>query len=112
MRAGRRYESMSRHAHAWCRKPFSANEGVSLTATSATNADGPTPIPPFSLDATVPAGRLLEQTAAAFEGMGMPLARRWAETLVAAVLDVPHRELDAYAGKTLRPEQQDRKSVV
>ncbi len=79
-----------------------------MTASSATNADGPPPIPPFSLDASVPAGRLLEQTTAAFEGRGMPLARRWAETLVAAVLDVPHRELDAHAGRKLGPEQRQR----
>src|SRR3712207_8542671 len=56
---------------------------------------GPTPSPLDSLDAFAPVGHLLEQTTAAFEGRGMPLARRWAETLVAAVLDVPHRELDA-----------------
>jgi release factor glutamine methyltransferase len=87
---------------------FPLPKGFSLTATSATNADGPTPIPRFSLDASVPAGRLLEQTTAAFEGMGMPLASRWAETLVAAVLDVPHRELGAHAGKTLGPEQRQR----
>jgi release factor glutamine methyltransferase len=46
----------------------------------------------------------VEETAAAFEGMGMPLARRWAETLVGAVLDVPHAELSANAGRTLGPE--------
>ncbi len=38
----------------------------------------------------------------------MPLARRWAETLVGAVLDVPHAELDAHAGRALSPEQQRR----
>jgi release factor glutamine methyltransferase len=37
--------------------------------------------------------------------MGMPLARRWAETLVSAVLDVPHAELDAHADRALDPEQ-------
>jgi release factor glutamine methyltransferase len=79
-----------------------------VTATFATNADGPTPIPPFLPDSSVPAGRLLEQTTAALEGMGMPLARRWAQTLLADVLDVPHRELDAHAGKTLNPEQRQR----
>jgi release factor glutamine methyltransferase len=79
-----------------------------LTGTSATDAAGPTRVPPFSLDASVPAGRLIEQTTTAFEGMGMPLARRWAETLVAAVLDLPHRELDAHAGQTLSPKQRQR----
>jgi release factor glutamine methyltransferase len=34
----------------------------------------------------------------------MPLARRWAETLVSASLDVPHTELYAHAGRTLSPE--------
>jgi release factor glutamine methyltransferase len=35
----------------------------------------------------------------------MPLARRWARALVAAVLDVPHAELEANAGRRLDPEQ-------
>ena len=61
-----------------------------------------------SLDASVPVGRLLKQTTAAFEAMGMPLAHRWAETLVAAVLDVPHGELQAQAERTLDPEQRRR----
>ncbi|MDQ4126904.1 MAG: peptide chain release factor N(5)-glutamine methyltransferase [Actinomycetota bacterium] len=47
----------------------------------------------------------MEQTTAAFEAMGMPLARRWAETLVSAVLEVPHMELGAHAGRKLSPEQ-------
>jgi len=38
----------------------------------------------------------------------MPLARRWAETLVAAVLDVPHKELHAHAGRILDPQQRRR----
>ncbi len=55
----------------------------------------------------------MEQTAAAFEGIEMPLARRWAETLVSASLDVPHSELDAFAGRTLSPEQRRRfKEIV
>jgi release factor glutamine methyltransferase len=40
--------------------------------------------------------------------MGMPLARRWAETLVSTVLDVPHAELDAHADRTLDAEQRRR----
>jgi len=36
--------------------------------------------------------------------MGMPLARRWAQTLVAAALDVPHAELGAHASRRLGPE--------
>jgi release factor glutamine methyltransferase len=79
-----------------------------LTATSATDAAGPTPVPLSSLDASAPAGRLIGQTTTAFESMGMPLARRWAKTLVAAVLDVPHRELDAHAGQRLSPKQRQR----
>jgi release factor glutamine methyltransferase len=63
---------------------------------------------PFSIDASAPVGRLLTQTTAAFESMGMPLARRWAESLVSASLDVPHPELDAYAGRTLSAEQRRR----
>jgi release factor glutamine methyltransferase len=69
---------------------------------------GPTPSPLDSLDAFAPVGHLLEQTAAAFEGRGMPLARRWAETLVAAILDVPHKELHAHAGRMLDPQQRRR----
>ncbi|MBD0357141.1 MAG: hypothetical protein ICV57_08190, partial [Rubrobacter sp.] len=69
---------------------------------------GPTPSPLDSLDAFAPVGHLLEQTAAVFEGRGMPLARRWAETLVAAVLDVPHKELHAHAGRILDPQQRRR----
>lgn len=60
------------------------------------------------LDTSAPAGRLLEQTTAAFEAMGMPLAHRWAQTLVAAVLDAPHAELGAHAGRKLDPEQRRR----
>jgi len=60
------------------------------------------------LDASAPVGRLLEGTIGAFEGMGMPLARRWAEALLAAVLDVPHTELGAHAGRTLDPAQRRR----
>jgi len=65
-------------------------------------------VPSSDIDVSAPVGRLLEETSAAFEGMGMPLARRWAETLVGAVLDVPHTELDAYSGRTLSAEQQRR----
>jgi release factor glutamine methyltransferase len=78
-----------------------------LTATSATDAR-PTPILPSSLDVSAPVGLLLEQTTAAFEAIGMPLARRWAKTLVATVLDVPHRELDARAAQMLSLEQRRR----
>ncbi len=66
---------------------------------------GPTRGPLVSLDASAPVGRLLEQTTAAFEAVEMPLARRWAETLVAAILDVPHEELKSHAGRKLDPEQ-------
>ena len=65
---------------------------------------GPTAVP-SSVDVTAPVGRLVEETAATFEGMGMPLARRWAETLVSAVLDVPHVELDVHVDRALDPEQ-------
>ncbi len=67
---------------------------------------------PSSVDVTAPVGRLVEETAATFEGMGMPLARRWAETLVSAVLDVPHAELDAHADRALDPEQRRRFAEV
>ena len=60
---------------------------------------------PGSLDASAPVGRLLEQTTVEFEAIRMSHARRWAETLIAAVLDVPHEELTAHAGRTLNPEQ-------
>jgi release factor glutamine methyltransferase len=63
---------------------------------------------PGSLDASAPVARLLEQTTMEFEAIRMPLARRWAETLIAAVLDVPHQELAAHAGRTLNPEQRRR----
>ncbi len=63
---------------------------------------------PGSLDASAPVGRLLEQTTVEFEAIRMSLARRWAETLIAAVLDVPHEELMAHAGRTLNPEQRRR----
>ena len=63
---------------------------------------------PRSPDAFSPTRDLLKQTTAVFEAIGIPLARRWAETLVAAVLDVPHEELQAHAGRTLRPEQRRR----
>ena len=36
--------------------------------------------------------------------MGMPLARRWAQTLVAAAVDVPYAELGPHADRRLRPE--------
>src|SRR5918993_4795104 len=61
---------------------------------------------PGSLDASAPVGRLLEQTTMEFEAIRMSLARRWAETLIAAVLNVPHEELTVHAGRTLNPEQQ------
>jgi release factor glutamine methyltransferase len=54
-------------------------------------------------DASAPAGRLLEATTAAFEAMSMPLARRWAQTLVAASLDVPYAELESHAERRLTP---------
>ena len=38
----------------------------------------------------------------------MSLARRWAETLIAAVLNVPHEELTAHARQTLNLEQRRR----
>ena len=72
---------------------------------AASSAGGPTAVPSSSVDASAPAGRLFKQTTAKFEAMGMPLARRWAETLVGAVLDVPHTELDVYAERGLSPEQ-------
>ncbi|MDP9480178.1 MAG: peptide chain release factor N(5)-glutamine methyltransferase [Actinomycetota bacterium] len=75
---------------------------------AASSPAGPTAAPSSSLDPSAPAGRLLEQTTAKFEAMGMPLARRWAETLVSAVLDVPHMELGAHAGRGLSPEQRRR----
>ena len=55
-------------------------------------------------DASAPAGRLVEETTAAFELMGMPLPRRWAQTLVAAALDVPHAELGSRFGRRLGSE--------
>ena len=61
-----------------------------------------------SLDASAPVECLLEQTTRAFEAIGMPLASRWAETLVAAVLDVPHEQLKAHAWQRLNPEQRRR----
>ena len=78
-----------------------------MTDAASTNL-GPARGPLDYLDASAPVGRLLEQTTAAFEATGMPLARRWAETLVAAVLDVPHVELRVHAGRTLGPEQRRR----
>ncbi len=71
---------------------------------AASRDAGPTTVPSSEIDASAPIGRLVEETAAAFEGVGMPLARRWAETLVAAALDVPHAELGAHAGRVLGPE--------
>ena len=64
--------------------------------------------PPGSLDASAPVGRLLEQTTIEFEAIRISLARRWAETLIAAVLNVPHEELTEHAGRTLNPEQRRR----
>ena len=78
-----------------------------MTDTASTNLE-PAPRPLGSMDASAPVGRLLEQTTAAFEAIEMPLARRWAETLVAAVLDMPHVELGAHAGRKLDPEQRRR----
>ena len=75
---------------------------------AASRDAGPTAVPAFSIDASAPVGRLLEQTISAFEDMGIPLARRWAETLVGASLDVPHAELGAHLGRTLSPEQRRR----
>jgi release factor glutamine methyltransferase len=46
----------------------------------------------------------VEETTAAFELMGMPLARRWARTLVAAALDVGHAELGSHSSRRLGPE--------
>jgi release factor glutamine methyltransferase len=63
---------------------------------------------PGSLDASAPVGRLIEQTTVEFEAIRMSLARRWAETLIAAVLDVPHEELTVLAERTLNPEQRRR----
>ena len=63
---------------------------------------------PGSLDASAPVGRLLEQTTIEFEAIRISLARRWAETLIAAVLNVPHEELTEHAGRTLNPEQRRR----
>jgi release factor glutamine methyltransferase len=71
---------------------------------AASKDAGPTTVPSSDIDASAPVGRLVEETAAAFERIGMPLSRRWAETLVMAVLGVPHAELDAHAGRTLGPE--------
>jgi release factor glutamine methyltransferase len=75
---------------------------------AASKDAGPTAIPSSSVDVSAPVGRLVEETAATFESMGMPLARRWAETLVSAVLDVPHAELDAHADRALDSEQRRR----
>ncbi len=69
---------------------------------------GPTTVPSSDIDASAPVCRLVEETVAVFEGMGMPLARRWAETLVGALLDVPHAELGAHAGRTLGQEERRR----
>jgi release factor glutamine methyltransferase len=79
-----------------------------MTDAAAVGAGPAAPVRQSAVDLSAPVGRLLGQTAAAFEGMGMPLARRWAETLVAAVLDVPHVQLEAHAGRTLAPEQRRR----
>lgn len=77
---------------------------VCMTDAASTNLR-PTREPLGSLDASAPVGRLLEQTTVAFETVDMPLARRWAEMLIAAVLDVPHGELMAHAGRTLESGQ-------
>ena len=37
----------------------------------------PTTVPSSDIDASAPVGRLVEETAAAFERIGMPLSRRW-----------------------------------
>ena len=79
-----------------------------MSDAAAVGAGSVVPVQQFAVDLSAPVGRLLGQTAAAFEGMEMPLARRWAETLVASVLDVPHAELEAHAGRTLVPEQRRR----
>jgi release factor glutamine methyltransferase len=76
-----------------------------LDATS--RETGPT-VPSEAIDTSAPVGRLVEETTAAFENVGMPLARRWAETLVGSVLDVPHTELGRHAGRTLGPEGRGR----
>ena len=75
---------------------------------AASRDAGPTTVPAIGIDLSAPVGRLLEETAASFEGIGMPLARRWAETLVGAVLGVPHAELGAHAGRTLDPDERRR----
>ena len=75
---------------------------------AASRDAGPTTVPAIGIDLSAPVGRLLEETAASFEGIGMPLARRWAETLVGAVLGVPHAELGANAGRTLDPDERRR----
>lgn len=54
---------------------------------------------------STPVGRLLEETARAFEAMGMPLAPRWANSLIATILDVPHADLRRHAARKLDPEQ-------
>jgi release factor glutamine methyltransferase len=59
-------------------------------------------------DASAPAGQLVEETTSAFEAIGMPLARRWAQTLVAASLGVPYRELESHAGRKLSAGGQSR----
>lgn len=86
----------------WRRIP--PRQRLRMTEATSTNL-GPARGPLDPLDASAPVGHLLEQTTAAFEAMEMPLARRWAETLVAAVLDVPHRELGVHAWRTLDREQ-------
>jgi release factor glutamine methyltransferase len=75
---------------------------------AASRDAGPTTVPAIGIDLSAPVGRLLEETAASFEGIGMPLACRWAETLVGAVLGVPHAELGAHAGCTLDPDERRR----
>jgi release factor glutamine methyltransferase len=75
---------------------------------AASKDAGPTALCSSFIDVSAPVGSLVQQTVAAFEGMGMPLARRWAETLVSAVLDVAHKDLGAYADRTLDPEQRRR----
>jgi release factor glutamine methyltransferase len=71
---------------------------------AATPDLGSARLPSAFPDASAPVGRLLEWTTATFEAMDMPLARRWAQTLVAACLDVPYAELGAHAGRRLTPE--------
>jgi release factor glutamine methyltransferase len=46
----------------------------------------------------------VEETTAAFQLMGMPLARRWARTLVAAALNVGYAELGSHSSRRLGPE--------